>query len=212
MKKPILASESFSSHKRHYFLDFKSADNNSNYIQITLSEQQADDTNKRWQVIVFENDFENFISAFSFLFQSAAYQGEGYKTIQKVHEELKAPSGIKAMDAGKRPREKLLAQGRRKMSHAELLAMLIGSGTSNESAVELADHILQSVGKRLSCFKELTLAELCKFNGMGVAKSSAIIAALELARRIYDCPRPEFKTEYLVRKPGDDPDNFFKFN
>lgn len=69
MDKQILASEHFSRSGRHYFLDFRRAKNASNYIQITRSEQQEDDSYKRWQVIVFENDFEEFISAFASLFQ-----------------------------------------------------------------------------------------------------------------------------------------------
>lgn len=53
MKRQVLASESFSFRNRHYFLDFKRAENNSNYIQITRSEQQGDGSYKRWEVIVF---------------------------------------------------------------------------------------------------------------------------------------------------------------
>lgn len=97
MKKQILATESFSWNKRNYFLDFKVAENDSNYIQITRSEQQQDDSYKRWQVIVFENDFEQFISAFASPVQSAAYHGKGFEMVQEIREQVKEPKGVKAM-------------------------------------------------------------------------------------------------------------------
>lgn len=206
MKKQILATESFSSHKRHYFLDFKKADNDSRYIQFTRSEQQADGSYKRWQVIVFENDFEQFISAFASLFQSAAYQGQGFKNVQQLRAEVKQHTGIKNMAPEKRPREKLMALGCEKMSNAELLAMLIGSGTPNESALDLAQRILESVDGKLTKFKNLNQEQLCGFSGMGIAKSSAVVAALELARRIHHLSVPEPKLIYLFdwykKQPG----------
>lgn len=71
------------------------------------------------------------------------------------------------------------------MSDGELLAMLIGSGTPNETAVDLAGRILESVDNSLLKLSELELADYCKFNGMGTAKSCSILAAMELAKRIY---------------------------
>jgi DNA repair protein RadC len=79
MKRHVLASESFSMDKRHYFLDFKRAENNNNHIQITRSEKHADTRDKRWQVIVFEDQFAEFIQAFSSLFQSAAWMVQNIK-------------------------------------------------------------------------------------------------------------------------------------
>lgn len=204
MDKQILASEHFSRSGRHYFLDFRRAKNASNYIQITRSEQQEDVSYKRWQVIVFENDFEEFISAFASLFLSAAYQGRGYQTVNDMYEEVKR-GGIKAMEPCQRPREKLMSVGASRLTHGELLALLIGSGSADESAVELGDRIMNRAGKRLSALKQLTLSHLCSLKGMGVAKSCAILAALELARRIYDSSRPEFRKIYLIRNPDTDP-------
>jgi DNA repair protein RadC len=211
MKKQILATESFSSYKRHYFLDFKKAENNSSYIQVTRSEQQEDGSYKRWQIIVFENDFEQFISAFASLFQSAAYQGQGFKNVQQLSADLKQPNGIKAMEPELRPREKLMALGYEKMSNAELLAMLIGSGTPNEPAIALAERILKSVGDDLERLKKMKVADFCKFSGMGIAKSSSVVAALELADRSNKVAiKPN--TVYVLKKTGRGRNNFFGYN
>lgn len=82
-----------------------------------------------------------------------------------------------------RPREKLLEKGRGVLSDAELIGILIGSGSKSETAVELARRILSSVGNDLNALGKLNVAELCKFNGIGEAKAISIIAALELGRR-----------------------------
>lgn len=213
MKKPILASESFSaSSKRHYFLDFKRADNNSRYIQFTRSEQQEDGTYKRWSFVVFENHFEEFISAFSSLFQSAAYSGKGYQTIKDMADQSRSSGRIKDLSPEMRPREKLFEQGAKALSQSELLAILLGSGSPGESALELAERILLSRGGRLKHLKQVTYPDLCRFDGMGMAKSSVVIAAMEIARRIYDCPRPEIRQVYMAIRPEDDEREDFQQN
>ena len=159
MKKQILASESFSaSSKRHYFLDFKQAANNSHYIQFTRSEEQKDGTYKRWSFVVFQNHFEEFISAFSSLFQSAAYCGKGYQTVKDLAEETRNSNRIKDMSPELRPREKLFEQGAKALSQSELLAILLGSGSPGESALELAERILLSKGGRLSHLKQVSFS------------------------------------------------------
>lgn len=90
---------------------------------------------------------------------------------------------IKSWAEEDRPREKLSVQGRRSLSDAELLAILIGSGSSNESAVELSKRILFSCGQDLNQLAQLGIAELCRFRGIGSAKAISVIAALELGRR-----------------------------
>ncbi len=95
-----------------------------------------------------------------------------------------------------RPREKLLAQGRQALSDAELIAILIGSGSRDESAVSLSQRILDSVGKNLNELGKRPIAELMKFKGIGEAKAITIAAALELGRRrtAADLPdRPEIR-------------------
>jgi|GEM_PF-438127 len=202
MKKEILASESFSSGKRHYFLDFKVAVNNRNYVQFTRSEHQADGNYKRWSFVILQDEFEEFISAFSSLFRAAAYQGKGYTSIKDLQEEIKDQRAIKAMPVDARPREKMAAQGSEKLDNAELLAMLIGSGSPEESALELAGRIMQSAGNSLQNLAAMSEADLCKFKGMGMAKSSTIIAAMELALRLSASAPVKYKTVYLFSKQG----------
>jgi len=90
---------------------------------------------------------------------------------------------IKSWAEADRPREKLLDKGRSVLSEAELIAILIGSGSRNESAVELSKRILTSVDNNLSELGKLGVNELMKFHGIGEAKAISIIAALELGRR-----------------------------
>ena len=82
-----------------------------------------------------------------------------------------------------RPREKMLLKGKQALSDAELLAILIGSGTVGESAVAVAQGILASVGFNLHELGKRSLPDLKKFKGIGEAKAITIAAALELGRR-----------------------------
>lgn len=82
-----------------------------------------------------------------------------------------------------RPREKLLVKGRQALSNAELIAILIGSGNREESAVELSKRILSSLANDLHELGKVSVQELQKFKGIGEAKAITIIAALELGRR-----------------------------
>lgn len=82
-----------------------------------------------------------------------------------------------------RPREKLLLKGKAALSDSELLAILIGSGSRNESAVQLCQRILASTGHNLNRLGKLSVAQLMEFKGIGEAKALSITAALELSRR-----------------------------
>jgi len=90
---------------------------------------------------------------------------------------------IKSWNEGDRPREKLVMHGANVLSDAELLAILIGTGTRNESAVDLGKKLMQGVNNNLISLNKLTLAELQKVNGIGLAKAVTIAAALELSKR-----------------------------
>jgi len=92
-------------------------------------------------------------------------------------------ASIKEWDDADRPREKLLAKGKQALSDAELIAILLGSGSRNESAVGLAKRILQSAQNNLSELSKMSIAELMKFKGIGEAKAISIVAAMELGRR-----------------------------
>ena len=82
-----------------------------------------------------------------------------------------------------RPREKLIFKGKNTLSDAELLAIIIGSGTRRKSAVELSREILSSFENNLADFSKINLKQLLKFHGIGQAKAVNILAALELGRR-----------------------------
>lgn len=82
-----------------------------------------------------------------------------------------------------KPREKLMLKGKSVLSDAELIAILIGSGNRNESAVDLSKRILASVDYNLNALGKLSIAQLMTFNGIGEAKAISIIAAMELGRR-----------------------------
>ena len=82
-----------------------------------------------------------------------------------------------------KPREKLMLKGKAALSDAELIAILIGSGSRNETAVELSKRILNSVGGNLNALGKMSLSQLTQFKGIGEAKAISIIAALELGRR-----------------------------
>ncbi len=91
---------------------------------------------------------------------------------------------IKSWAEEDRPREKLLALGRRSLSDAELIAILIGSGSTTESAVDLTKRILHSCSNNLDSLAKQSVQDLCKFRGIGEAKAITIIAAMELGRRL----------------------------
>lgn len=101
-------------------------------------------------------------------------------------------SGIKSWSVEDRPREKLQLKGKNSLSDAELIAILIGSGSHDVTAVELSRKILGSVENNLSELGKLNIADLCKFKGIGEAKAITILAALELGRRRKD-------TDILIR-------------
>ena len=82
-----------------------------------------------------------------------------------------------------KPREKLMLKGKAALSDAELVAILIGSGSRNESAVDLSKRILASVSNNLNALGKLSLKQLMEFKGIGEAKAISIAAALELGRR-----------------------------
>ncbi len=90
---------------------------------------------------------------------------------------------IKNWNEDDRPREKLLLKGSVALSDAELIAILIGSGSRNESAVSLSQRILASANNNLNELGRLSIPDLMEFKGIGEAKAISIAAAMELGRR-----------------------------
>ena len=82
-----------------------------------------------------------------------------------------------------RPREKMMAKGPGALSNAELLAILIGSGSARESAVDLMRRVMASRGDSLRSLGQMTIGELMDFNGIGEAKAITLLAACELGKR-----------------------------
>jgi len=96
-----------------------------------------------------------------------------------------------------RPREKLLLKGKSALSDAELIAILIGSGTKEESAVDVAKRILSLGNFDLNSLAKMGVKDLCKIKGIGEARAISIIAAMELGRR-----RKEIESEIVSKFHG----------
>ena len=100
-----------------------------------------------------------------------------------------------------RPREKLMRLGAEALSNAELLAILIGSGSTKESAVDLMKRVLGDCNNNLNTLGKQSIRELCLYNGVGEAKAITILAACELGkRRQMETPeeRPDVGTATLI--------------
>lgn len=108
-----------------------------------------------------------------------------------MEEEVLQHLSIKEWAEDDRPREKLLLKGKQALSDAELMAILLGSGSRNETAVQLAQRILKDNNNNLFEVSRLSVEGLQKFKGVGEAKALAIVAALELGRRKKEADYPE---------------------
>ncbi|HAC25186.1 MAG TPA: hypothetical protein DCE81_09745 [Cytophagales bacterium] len=106
---------------------------------------------------------------------------------------------IKNWSPEDRPREKLVMKGTGALSDAELIAILIGTGTTKITAVELARQMLQHVNNDLHSLARLTVKDLMKIKGIGEAKAITIVAALELGRRRKEL-EPEAKPKIASSK------------
>src|SRR5690554_6328797 len=94
-----------------------------------------------------------------------------------------ATQGIKALPESERPRERLVAEGARALSNRELLAIILRSGTVGESALVVAERLLQTFGS-LRELLQASVEELASVRGVGKAKAAQVKAALELGRRL----------------------------
>ena len=98
---------------------------------------------------------------------------------------------IKCLAEDDRPREKLVAIGRQNLSDAELLAIQIGFGTREETAIQLAQRVLNNYNNDLHLLAKASVAELKKFKGIGEAKAINIASAFELGRRRKEAERSD---------------------
>ncbi|WP_299440295.1 DNA repair protein RadC [uncultured Aquimarina sp.] len=97
--------------------------------------------------------------------------------------EYNSSFSIREWNENDRPREKLLVKGKNALSDSELIAILIGSGNRDESAVALSKRILASVDHQINSLGKLSVKQLMNFKGIGEAKAISIVAGLELGRR-----------------------------
>lgn len=98
---------------------------------------------------------------------------------------------LKSLAEDDRPREKLEMLGRQNLSDAELLAILLGSGNTSETAIQLAQRMLRENNNNINALAKLSLNDLKKFKGVGTAKAVTIAAAFELGRRRKEEDFPE---------------------
>src|SRR3954471_16471400 len=96
------------------------------------------------------------------------------------------PLSIKDWSLDDRPREKLIQKGTASLSDAELIAILIGSGTANMNAVEVSKKLMQYVDNSLAELARLSIKDLMRVRGIGEVRAITIVAALELGRRKKD--------------------------
>jgi DNA repair protein RadC len=111
---------------------------------------------------------------------------------------------IKDWPENERPREKLIHAGPDTLTEAELLAILIGSGTGKITAVDLAKRLLVEY-KNLRAIAGLDVGDLQHFKGIGEARAVSIVAAFELARRLHSLPEEE---RHVIRTPDDVAERF----
>ena len=113
---------------------------------------------------------------------------------------------MKEMPLGERPVEKLFSHGKATLSNAELIGVLLGSGTRDVSAVSLADEIISAAGG-VGSLSELDCEDLVRIRGIGPRKAATIVCALELGRRV---SLEGGKQRMSVRSPGSLADLFME--
>ena len=101
--------------------------------------------------------------------------------------------GVKEMALEERPREKMLKQGEKSLSNAELLAIILRTGTKKQSVLELANYIINKDRQGIRWLKDITIQELCEIDGIGLSKASQIKACLELGIRISSAKPIKYK-------------------
>ena len=106
---------------------------------------------------------------------------------------------VKDMALEERPREKMLLSGAKNLSNAELLAILLRTGTKKRNAIELANDIINKDSQGIRYLQDMSIEELCKIEGIGLSKATQIKAALELGLRISSYRRNKYK----VKNPWD---------
>ncbi len=116
-----------------------------------------------------------------------------------LKESLGCSRKLKDMVLEERPREKMILKGVKYLSNAELLAILLRTGTKNRNAIELANYIINKDLQGIRHLQDISIEELCEIDGIGLSKATQIKAALELGLRVSSA-RP---SKYKVKNPWD---------
>ena len=111
---------------------------------------------------------------------------------------------IKDMSPDDRPREKMCQRGAKSLSNAELLAVLLGSGTGGKNVTEIAQELMARAGGRLTLLGEMPLERLTRQKGIGEVRATLIAAALELGRRAFE------EVTLLDKHPLSAPENVYR--
>ena len=125
--------------------------------------------------------------------------GRCIKSSRTLADTFRSCQTVKDWPAGERPREKLLSRGPAALTEAELLALLLRTGTGQRSAVDIAREVLAS-GRSLRGLAARTPGELMRIRGIGPAKAVELVAAIEIGRRIQAEPGEECP---IIRTPDD---------
>lgn len=123
----------------------------------------------------------------------------GLRSVGSVTEETKSRWTLKDLPPEVRPRERLARDGEKSLSDAELLAIILRTGTQQETALELAQRLLYQFGGLQGLYR-CSLSELAKVKGVGMAKACQIKAAMEIGRRSFEGSRSE---KIFIRSPSD---------
>ena len=91
---------------------------------------------------------------------------------------------IKDLPISERPREKMYSQGVHALSNAELLAVIIGSGSKGDTAIDLARRILSLDNRGIALLSDVSLEELIELKGIGLSKACQVLAAIEIGKRL----------------------------
>lgn len=179
----ILAEETFSYYDRHYKVSVNQAVNQSMYLRLACTENRTGE----WETQTmrfFEGDIQRFIASLNSVFHAAAYRADLDQRKGGLFRQPEDVKGIKSWEAGERPREKLMEQGREAMSDCELLAMLICAGLPGITAVDLAEKVLALAGNELRQLAALKAEDLLAIRGIGHARALSVLSAMELAVRL----------------------------
>ena len=186
MKNRMIATESFRSGKDIYFFDYLKAVNGRHYLRIARMENCSGGPTKRTKVVIFEDVIQPMISAFAYLLHAVGHsdsQGERPKEMREKAKEIRALRA--SMDPDMPLRERLGLYGAGILTEHELVSLLLGLGTTSDDATHMADELLGHLGGNIAKLIGMTQADLCRMPGIGMAKCSVILAAMELGRRSF---------------------------